>query len=72
MSSCCLQGFKWDGETTGRETEVDGLSCYVAGSNKEVAIIVIHDLYGWTFPNIRLLADQYAAEVGATVYVPDL
>jgi dienelactone hydrolase len=37
-----------------------------------VAIIVIHDLYGWTFPNIRLLADHYAAEVGATVYVPDL
>ncbi|BEI83409.1 hypothetical protein CcaverHIS002_0400130 [Cutaneotrichosporon cavernicola] len=29
------------------------------------------NLYGWTFNNIRLLADQYADEVGATVYVPD-
>lgn len=25
----------------------------------------------WTFPNIRLLADHYAEEAGATVYVPD-
>ncbi|KAJ5098626.1 hypothetical protein N7532_005627 [Penicillium argentinense] len=41
------------------------------GSNSDVAILVIHDLFGWTFPNIRLLADAYAEEVNATVYVPD-
>jgi hypothetical protein len=28
-------------------------------------------MYQWTFPNTRLLADHYAQEVGATVYVPD-
>lgn len=72
MSSCCLKGFKWDGAPTGREASINGQDCYVAGSNPDVAIIVIHDLYGWTFPNVRLLADHYAAEVGATVYVPDL
>lgn len=34
--------------------------------------MIIHDLYGWEFPNTRLLADHYADEVNATVYVPDL
>lgn len=33
--------------------------------------MVIHDLFGWKFPNVRLLADHYAQEVSATVYVPD-
>ncbi|KAK4447156.1 putative hydrolase [Podospora aff. communis PSN243] len=71
MSSCCLRGFHWGGQPVGRETTVNGQSCYVTGSSADVAIIVIHDLYGWTFSNTRLLADHYAAEVDATVYVPD-
>lgn len=45
---------------------------YVTGSNSDVAILVIHDLFGWTFPNVRPLADSYAVEADATVYVPDL
>lgn len=32
---------------------------------------MIHDVYGWTLPNLRLLADHYAAEAKATVYLPD-
>ncbi|KAK0658899.1 putative hydrolase [Cercophora samala] len=71
MSECCLKGFKWGGEPQGSEKEVNGQQCYVTGSNPDVGIIMIHDLYGWTFGNTRLLADSYAAEVGATVYVPD-
>ncbi|KAK4163090.1 putative hydrolase [Cladorrhinum sp. PSN259] len=71
MSSCCLHGFKWDAEPLGREDKINNQNCYVTGSNPDVAIIVIHDLYGWTFGNTRVLADQYAAEVGATVYIPD-
>ncbi|KAK5659814.1 hypothetical protein OQA88_1026 [Cercophora sp. LCS_1] len=73
MSSCCLKGFKWqqDAKPQGSETTVNGQSCYVTGANPDVAIVVVHDLYGWTFGNTRLLADYYAAEVGATVYVPD-
>ena len=34
-------------------------------------MLLIHDLVGWTFPNVRLLADHYAQETDATVYVPD-
>lgn len=31
----------------------------------------MHDVFGWTFPNLRLLADHYAKEADATVYLPD-
>ncbi|KAI3572674.1 putative hydrolase [Fusarium oxysporum f. sp. albedinis] len=71
MTDCCLKGFQWEAEPTGRSETVAGLDCYVAGSNSEVAVIVIHDLFGWTFRNVRLLADSYAKDVDATVYVPD-
>lgn len=33
--------------------------------------MIIVDLLGWTFGNVRLLADHYAREANATVYVPD-
>ncbi|KAB5580892.1 Alpha/Beta hydrolase protein [Coniochaeta sp. 2T2.1] len=71
MSSCCLKGFEWDGRPNGVEKTLNGQSYYVTGASQDVAILVVHDLYGWTFTNARLLADHYAAEVGATVYVPD-
>ena len=38
----------------------------------QVAILMVHDIFGWTFPNARLLADHYAKEADATVYLPDL
>lgn len=44
---------------------------YITGDDPDVAIMVIHDLFGWDFPNTRLLADHLAREAGATVYVPD-
>jgi dienelactone hydrolase len=72
MSDCCLKGFQWDTDVKGKETTLAGISCYVTGSDPEVGILVLHDVYGWTFKNTRLLADNYAEEVGATVYVPDL
>lgn len=66
-----MKGFKWDGQPKGRiEKTSSGGSTYVTGSNPNAAILVVHDLFGWTFPNIRLLAD--AEEANATVYVPDL
>ncbi|KAH7141804.1 putative hydrolase [Dactylonectria macrodidyma] len=71
MADCCLKGLRWEAKTKGRDENVAGLNCYATGSNKDVAIIVIHDLFGWTFENIRILADHFAEEVDATVYVPD-
>jgi len=71
IEPCCLKGFMWDGTPTGRVDELAGLPTYVAGSSSQAAILLITDLFGWTFPNLRLLADHFAQEVGATVYVPD-
>lgn len=71
ISPCCLQGFEWEGTPTGRVEKLASLNTYVAGTNPAVAILIIHDLLGWTFPNIRLLADHYAKEINATVYIPD-
>jgi len=72
MSQCCLSGFKWDGTPVGKETKLANNDTYVTGSNKDVAIMIVHDIFGWTFPNLRLLADHYAQEANATVYLPDL
>ncbi len=72
MSQCCLSGFKWDGTPVGKEIKLANNDTYVTGSNKDVAIMVVHDIFGWTFPNLRLLADHYAQEANATVYLPDL
>lgn len=71
MTECCLKGLRWEAKTNGRNETVTGLDCYVTGSNQDVAIMMIHDLFGWTFENIRILADHFADEVDATVYVPD-
>lgn len=72
MSECCLKGFQWDAEPKGTDTQLAGRGCYITGSNPNVAIMIIHDLFGWTFRNTRLLADHFAEEADATVYIPDL
>jgi hypothetical protein len=71
-SQCCLQGFQWNGTPTGKESTLADNKAYVTGSNPDVAIMVIPDLFGWTFVNERLLSDHYAKEVDATVFMPDL
>ena len=72
MSECCLSGFQWEGTPNGQETKLAENNSYMIGEGSEVAILVIADLFGWTFVNTRLLCDAYAKEVGATVYMPDL
>ncbi|KAJ5779262.1 Alpha/Beta hydrolase protein [Penicillium paradoxum] len=71
MSECCLKGFRWEAQPKGYESKLADNNCYVTQSTSEIAIILIHDLYGWKFRNTRLLADHYAEEINATVYVPD-
>ncbi|KAK7409230.1 hypothetical protein QQX98_008606 [Neonectria punicea] len=68
---CCLKGFQWDGEPVGRTDKLEGTDVYITGSSSHAGILLIPDLFGWSFPNIRLLADHYAQEADATVYVPD-
>ncbi|EHA22170.1 hypothetical protein ASPNIDRAFT_127254, partial [Aspergillus niger ATCC 1015] len=44
---------------------------YRTGTKSNVAILLIHDLFGWKFTNTRILADHLAEEVGGTIFVPD-
>ncbi|KAF2018104.1 endo-1,3-1,4-beta-D-glucanase [Aaosphaeria arxii CBS 175.79] len=73
MASCdaCKSGFSWDGKPTGTETTIAGNNTYVTGTSKSAAILIVHDIFGWTFTNLRVLADQFAKEANATVYLPD-
>lgn len=71
VSDCCVRGFAWDGTPTGQVTKLGNHNAYVAGTNSDVAVMIVHDLFGWTFPNVRILADHYAKEANVTVYVPD-
>ncbi|RYC60285.1 hypothetical protein CHU98_g5920 [Xylaria longipes] len=71
FSSCCLKTFTWGGTPTGKETKLANNNSYVTGDNKDAAVLIIHDLFGWKYNNVRLLADHYAREANVTVYVPD-
>lgn len=51
------------------EKTSSGDSTYVTVSSLNAAILVVHDLSGWTFPNIRLDYWQMHME---RKYVPDL
>jgi hypothetical protein len=68
----CKTGFKWDGKSVGKETTLNDQKAYVTGDSKDAAILIVTDIFGWTLPNIRILADHYAQECNATVYVPDV
>ncbi|KAI0159935.1 dienelactone hydrolase family protein [Hypoxylon sp. FL1284] len=71
MSECCLTGFQWSGTPSGKEGKLGKLDAYITGDNPDAAIMMVHDAFGWTFSNCRLMADHLAREVGATVYLPD-
>ncbi|KAH6660467.1 dienelactone hydrolase family protein [Truncatella angustata] len=71
VNDCCTRGFTWEGTPVGQTTKIGQNDTYVTGSNRENAVMIVHDLFGWTFPNVRLLADHYAKEADVTVYVPD-
>ncbi|TVY85574.1 Hydrolase tropI [Lachnellula suecica] len=68
---CCKSGFKWDGKPVGREGTLEKNKAYITGTNKDAAILIVHDIFGWTFNNLRLLADHFAREANATVYLVD-
>ncbi|AEO63077.1 uncharacterized protein THITE_2107933 [Thermothielavioides terrestris NRRL 8126] len=76
---CCLRASLWEGTPTGTETKLADLpnATYLAkpqasdASAPRAAVLMVHDVFGWTFRNNRLLADAYAHEAGADVYLPD-
>ncbi|KAF2405626.1 alpha/beta-hydrolase [Trichodelitschia bisporula] len=74
LSSCCLSGKVRSGQPTGKEETIAGLPTYVAlpeSGDKSQAVFFMHDVFGWGFPNVRMLADSYAY-AGIAAFIPDL
>ncbi|KAI1750235.1 dienelactone hydrolase family protein [Xylaria castorea] len=71
----CFAGGVHDGTPTGTVTKMHGLDVYVAepasGSPPKGIIVLIPDIFGWAFVNIRLMADSVAKKKDYRVYVPD-
>lgn len=71
----CVSGAIHTGKPTGTEITYQGLPTYVTrpdeGTPEKGIIVFITDIFGWEFPNSRLLADKYAKKGGYTVYIPD-
>lgn len=68
----CKSGFAWNGKTVGTEGKLGQNDAYITGTNKDAAVLIVTDIFGWTLPNVRILADHYAKEANVTVYIPDL
>lgn len=56
MGECCKAGFLWDGTPVGKETTLGKNKTYVTGSNKDVAVLMVHDVFGERF--CHLFNDQ--------------
>ena len=71
---CCASGSLHTGTPTGREDKLHGLDVYVAeppSGNPKGIVVVIPDIFGWTLPNNRILADNFAKKGDFLVYLPD-
>ncbi|KAL2919161.1 hypothetical protein HK105_201436 [Polyrhizophydium stewartii] len=74
MSECCFRGFLHEGTPTGSVIKVGGLDTYLAtpeAGETDKAVVLIHDVFGWSLPNTRLIADRIAKDGGYRVYLPD-
>ena len=67
----CVTGAVHSGTPAGSVITIGDREAYVTGSNKENALLYITDVFGYEYNNHRLLADTYAKEIPATVYVGD-
>ncbi|KAI1125587.1 Alpha/Beta hydrolase protein [Nemania abortiva] len=71
----CFSGAVHDGKPTGTVTKLHGLDTYVAepasGNPAKGIIVLIPDIFGWDFVNIRLMADGFAKKKDYRVYAPE-
>lgn len=69
-SHCADPGAKQTHQCQGQEDQVAGIDIYKTGHGKS-AIILLTDIFGYSFINTRKLADRLANDTGATVLIPD-
>ena len=67
----CVTGAIHSGNPVGSESVIEGRPTYITGSDKTTAVLYLTDVFGHKLTNHQLLADTFAKELSATVYVPD-
>lgn len=73
---CCASGSLHAGTPQGRIETLFKLPTYIAEPEGGVdaakgIVVIIPDIFGWEFPNNRVLADEYAKNGGFLVLLPD-
>ncbi|KAJ3178920.1 hypothetical protein HDU87_003187 [Geranomyces variabilis] len=81
LPDCCKTGYLHDpsaaGGLRGQELSRHGLNVYVSRppstttAQKKKAVILLSDVFGWKYPNTRILADRFAL-AGYTAFLPDM
>ena len=56
---------------SGKEATIAGVPCYSVGEACKSVVIISTDVFGYTFPSVRAIADQIAA-AGFHVVIPDM
>jgi dienelactone hydrolase len=73
--SCCASGSLHTGTPTGTVSQLHGLPVYIASpppnKSPKGVVVILPDIFGWTLPNTRILADNFAAKGDFLVILPD-
>ncbi|KAF4554864.1 Dienelactone hydrolase-like protein 1 [Elsinoe fawcettii] len=71
---CCATGSLHTGTPKGTVGKLHGLDAYITnpteGTQPKGVVVIIPDIFGWTLPNSRILADEYAEKGPA--FQPDM
>ena len=76
LKQCCALGSLHAGVPSGKEDDMYGLNTYIAEPTgilqPKGIVVVIPDIFGWKFPNNRVLADDMSKKGPFIVMLPDL
>lgn len=74
-SLACCSGSVDQGQPTGHEEAIGGLTCYVAHPPTHLhphrVVLICTDIFGFRSPNIRLIGDQFAKALNCRCIIPD-
>lgn len=72
---CCASGTLHTGTPKGTVSQLHGLPVYIASPPSNTSpkgiVVILPDIFGWTLPNTRILADNFAAKGDFLVMLPD-
>jgi dienelactone hydrolase len=69
--ACCVDpGAKQSHDAQGTDEKIGGVNTYKTGNGKS-AIVIFTDVFGYSFVNVRKVADSFAQGSQTTVLIPD-